>query len=160
MRRAQAAYFTPPHLSEALLGLVRGEGFDPLRQSAIDPAAGGAAFLSTLAGQMHALGMKPRQIIGRLRRFEIDRGLASLSERLIGDRIGTSIADGSIVSVKEALRAKLTAKYDLVIANPPYGRVSPADVRDDVWQHVCHPGHLNKYALFTELASGSRSHVG
>jgi hypothetical protein len=30
---------------------VRGEGFDPLRQSAIDPAAGGAAFLSTLAAK-------------------------------------------------------------------------------------------------------------
>lgn len=44
LRRTQATYFTPPHLSTALVRLVRQHGFDPLRHTAIDPAAGGAAF--------------------------------------------------------------------------------------------------------------------
>ena len=67
VRRAQAAYFTPPHLSQALLRLVRNEGFDPRQHSAIDPAAGGAAFLSTLAAEMRASGAEPKDIVGRLR---------------------------------------------------------------------------------------------
>jgi adenine-specific DNA-methyltransferase len=151
VRRAQAAYFTPPHLSQALLRLVRNEGFDPLYQKAIDPAAGGAAFLSTLAGEMRASGAEPKDIISRLSGIEIDRGLARLSEALIAARIDHPIVKGSLVTVKDALRAKHCDTYDLVIANPPYGRVSPAELRSQTWQQVCHPGHVNKYALFAEL---------
>lgn len=49
VRRAQATYFTPPHLSQALLRLVRNAGFDPARHTAIDPAA----------------GARPKSIVGR-----------------------------------------------------------------------------------------------
>ncbi|HEY1745733.1 MAG TPA: N-6 DNA methylase [Xanthobacteraceae bacterium] len=151
IRRAQATYFTPPHLSRALLKLVRDAGFDPLHHTAIDPAAGGAAFLSTLAAEMHSAGAKPASIFSRLHGMEIDRGLAKLSEALIAARVGMRIREGSLVAVKDALRARLAATYDLVIANPPYGRISPSEVSTDKWRDVCHPGHLNKYALFAEL---------
>jgi adenine-specific DNA-methyltransferase len=151
VRRAQATYFTPPHLSKALLRLVRNEGFDLLRHNAIDPAAGGAAFLSTLAAEMSVSGAKPKDIVRRLHGVEIDHGLARLSEQLVSARIGYTIKRGSLVTIKDALRARLSDTYDLVIANPPFGRVFPAEMRDNTWQDVCHPGHINKYALFTEL---------
>ena len=152
VRRAQAAYFTPPHLAQALLGLVRDSGFDPLHHTAIDPAAGGAAFLSTLAAEMREAGATPSRIFSRLHGMEIDRGLARLSEALIAARVGKSVQKkGSLVVVKDALRTKLVATYDLVIANPPYGRISPTDLSTDKWRDVCHPGHLNKYAVFAEL---------
>ncbi|MDH6259687.1 N-6 DNA methylase [Bradyrhizobium sp. BR13661] len=149
-RRAQATYFTPPNLSKALIRLARNEGFDPLRHAAIDPAAGGAAFLSTLAGEMRELGASPRDILQRLHGIEIDRGLARVSEALIADRINGTIPSGSVVEVRDALKARHTKNYDLVIANPPYGRISVDELRDKAWEDVCHPGHINKYALFTE----------
>ena len=151
VRRAQATYFTPPHLSEALLRLVSSAGFDPLCHSAIDPAAGGAAFLSTLAAKMRASGATQRDILRRLRGVEIDRGLARLSEELISARIKYPIPCGSLVTAKDALRARLSDAYDLVIASPPYGRVFPGELRSNAWQDVCHPGHINRYALFAEL---------
>ena len=127
-------------------------GFDPLHHTAIDPAAGGAAFLSTLAAEMREAGATPSRIFSRLHGIEIDRGLARLSEALIAARVGKSVQKkGSLVVVKDALRAKLVATYDLVIANPPYGRISPTDLSTDKWRDVCHPGHLNKYAVFAEL---------
>lgn len=150
VRRAQAAYFTPPNLSKALIRLVREQGFDPLRHTAIDPAAGGAAFLSTLAGEMRELGASPKDILRRLHGIEIDRGLARLSEALIADRADGAIATGSVVEVRDALKARYTATYNLVIANPPYGRISADVLRGDAWRDVCHPGHINKYALFAE----------
>jgi adenine-specific DNA-methyltransferase len=150
VRRAQAAYFTPPNLSKALIRLVRNEGFDPLSHTAIDPAAGGAAFLSTLAGEMRELGASPREILRRLHGIEIDRGLARLSEALIADRIMGRIATGSVVEVRDALKARHNTQYNLVIANPPFGRISANSLRDEAWRDVCHPGHINKYALFAE----------
>jgi adenine-specific DNA-methyltransferase len=150
VRRAQAAYFTPPNLSKALLRLVRNQGFDPLCHTAIDPAAGGAAFLSTLAGEMREMGVPPRDTLRRLHGIEIDRGLARLSEALIADRITARIATGSVVEVRDALRARHNIKYNLVIANPPFGRIPADALPDETWRNVCHPGHINKYALFAE----------
>ena len=48
----------------------------------------------------------------------------------------------------DALRTPILASYDLVIANPPYGRVSLDDVTGTDWESISHSGHINKYALF------------
>ncbi|MBE0705347.1 MAG: SAM-dependent methyltransferase, partial [Afipia sp.] len=56
-----------------------------------------------------------------------------------------------IIVVDDALKAKIPAAYGLVIANPPYGRVSIEEVRGRAWRRVAHSGHINKYALFAEL---------
>ena len=54
--------------------------------------------------------------------------------------------------VGDALVTSVEVAYDLVIANPPYGRVSPDEVQGSYWRRVSHKGHINKYALFTELS--------
>jgi len=150
VRRSQATYFTPPSVADAVVDMAIAAGFDLARDDVLDPAAGGAAFLSTLAGRMSIAELPPREVSHRLNGIEIDEGLAVLSRRLIAERLGTPLSREVIVA-GDALRYPIPASYGLVIANPPYGRVSLDDVSGNAWKHVAHRGHVNKYALFTEL---------
>jgi adenine-specific DNA-methyltransferase len=151
-RQQKAAYFTPPNLSRSILELAKQQGFDPLKHSVMDPAAGGAAFLSTIAAEMRVAGVTPTRALTRLNGMEIDSGLARLSESLIGHRLGKSVAQGSIVTCRDSLSLRECDQYDLVVANPPYGRLFLSSIIGNRWKPVCHPGHLNKYGLFTELS--------
>lgn len=151
VRRERAAYFTPPYLAQGLIKILCDAGFDLRRHTAIDPAAGGAAFLSIIASQMKDSGSTPASIVSRLRGFEIDCGLARLSEALIADRIGKDVAKGAVVAVRNSLRTREKKRYDLVIANPPFGRISPSELSRTQWERVCHSGHVNKYAMFADL---------
>lgn len=150
-RRSKATYFTPPHLARSIIALACKNGFDIKKHTAIDPAAGGAAFLSTLASQMRESGLAASSITNRLSGVELDSGLASLSEALIGDQLGIEIAKRAIVTVGNSLKRIPNKRFDLVLANPPYGRISLDDTTKGQWEEVCHPGHINKYALFTAL---------
>jgi len=150
-RRDQAAYFTPPYLAATVLDLAVEYGFDLGAGSVLDPAAGGAAFLSTIAARMTAAGVAPRQAAGRLLGVEIDPGLARISRTLIAERLvvgGVSYVD---VQVGDALRRRWKAEFDLVVANPPYGRITPAVLAGDHWKKVADSGNINKYAVFVEL---------
>lgn len=151
VRRDQATYFTPPYLAQGLVRILCAAGFDLQKHTAIDPAAGGAAFLSIIAAQMRDAGLAPASIVRRIRGFEIDGGLARLSEALIADRIDKDVARGSVVSVRNSLKAREKKKYDLVIANPPFGRISLSELPRSQWESVCHSGHINKYAVFADL---------
>ncbi|HEY2445657.1 MAG TPA: N-6 DNA methylase, partial [Rhizomicrobium sp.] len=150
-RRSKATYFTPPHLARSIVALACKNGFDIKKHTAIDPAAGGAAFLSTLASQMRAGGSDASSITKHLCGIELDSGLATLSETLIGDQLGTEIKKRAIVAVGNSLRRIPDKKFDLVLANPPYGRIFLGGTSKSQWKDVCHPGHINKYALFTKL---------
>jgi adenine-specific DNA-methyltransferase len=151
LRREQAAYFTPPHLADAIIDLAIDAGFDPTNHKVLDPAAGGAAFLSTIVGRRLDLGLSRAGAIKGLHGFEIDPGLAQISIGLIADRVRYSFSR-QIVKVCDALTADYQPDYDLVIANPPYGRIKPGDVDEKYWGNVAHRGHVNKYALFAELS--------
>lgn len=150
-RRDQATYFTPPHLAEAVIDLAVEAGFDVAHHKALDPAAGGASFLSTIAGRKLELGVPASQAASGLRGIEIDAGLAEISRALIADRLGRPTPK-ELISVTDALSVRARACYDLVIANPPYGRVSPDDLPDKRWANVAYGGHVNKYALFADLS--------
>lgn len=150
VRKSQATYFTPPNLAELVIDLSIEAGFDVTRHDVLDPAAGGAAFLSTLAARAKEVGADPVEASYRLNGIEIDRGLAALSRKLISDRLGAKTPRGMIVT-GDALRMKIPAAYDLVIANPPYGRIPEYEASDLAWSEVCYRGHINKYALFVEL---------
>lgn len=150
VRKDQATYFTPPSLAEAVIDLAVEAGYDIQTHDVLDPAAGGAAFLSTLAARAEEVGIDPVAASYHFNGIEIDRGLAALSRSLIADRLGTRTRRGMIIS-GDALRTKIPATYHLVIANPPYGRMSEIPASDLPWEEVCHRGHINKYALFVEL---------
>lgn len=150
VRRSQATYFTPPTVADAVVDLAIEAGFDLANDDVLDPAAGGAAFLSTLAGRMAAVGLPASEVAYRLNGIEIDEGLAALSRRLIAERLGAPLPRDVIIT-GDALRVPIPASYGLVIANPPYGRMSMEDVLGKAWRRVAHSGHINKYALFAEL---------
>lgn len=149
-RRSQAAYFTPPHLARGVIGLAQKEGFDLRTHTVVDPAAGGAAFLSMVAGHMRAARSTGANIAKRLAGMEIDSGLARLAERLIAERLSIEVRTGEIVKHRDSLTIRSPQQFDLVIANPPYGRVLDAPSSRH-WAQVCHAGHINKFALFAEL---------
>jgi len=149
--RDQAAYFTPPYLANAVLSLAVEYGFDLRSGSVLDPAAGGAAFLSTIAARMSIEGAKPSKIARRLRGVEIDPGLARISRALIAERLMLGGVFSIDVRVADALRRRWKAEFDLVVANPPYGRITPAALTGDHWKKVAHSGNINKYAVFAEL---------
>ena len=151
VRRNQAAYFTPPYLANAVLDLAVQYGFDLGSGSVLDPAAGGAAFLSTVAARMVAEAPKASQVEARLRGVEIDPGLARISRALIAERLGLSGVSLIDVQVGDALRRRWKPEFDLVVANPPYGRITPAVLTGDHWRKVAHSGNINKYAVFVEL---------
>jgi len=150
VRRSQATYFTPPTVADAVVDLAIAAGFDLAKEDVLDPAAGGAAFLSTLAGRMSSAGLQPTEVAHRLNGVEIDEGLTLLSRRLIAERLGTPLPRDIIVT-GDALRTPILASYGLVIANPPYGRMSIDDVHGTAWKKIAHSGHINKYAVFAEL---------
>lgn len=150
VRRSQATYFTPPTVADAVIDLAIEAGFDLAKDTVLDPAAGGAAFLSTLAGRMAILGLNSEEVAYRLNGIEIDVGLTTLSSCLIAERMGSPLPRQVIIN-GDALRVTIPASYGLVIANPPYGRVALEDARTEAWQKVAHSGHINKYALFTEF---------
>ncbi|NTE55801.1 N-6 DNA methylase [Agrobacterium tumefaciens] len=149
-RRAQAAYFTRPDLAEAVIDLAIDHGFKLHKHNVLDPAAGGAAFLSLIAQRMYAEGIDPADIASRLNGTEVDPCLAEMSESLISEQLD-GFRDRRIVTIGDSLRTEFPASYDLVIANPPYGRISPKDLDNDHWMRVSHSGHINKYAVFAEL---------
>lgn len=151
VRRDQAAYFTPPYLANAVLDLAVEYGFDLKTGSVLDPAAGGAAFLSTIAARMAASGAKPDQITDRLRGVDIDPGLARISRGLIADRLGLGGVSTIDMQVSDALRRRWKPEFDLVVANPPYGRITPSALTGEHWKKVAHSGNINKYAVFVEL---------
>ena len=150
-RREQAAYFTPPYLANAVLNLAVEYGFDLTAGSLLDPAAGGAAFLSIIAARMTAEGVDANQVACRLRGVDIDPGLARISRGLIAKRLGLGGVSTIDVLVGDALRRRWKPEFDLVVANPPYGRITPAVLTGNYWKKVAHSGNINKYAVFVEL---------
>ena len=152
VRRRQAAYFTPAPLARRLIDLVEAQGCNLRRASVFDPAAGGAAFLSTVAAHMVTLGRPPKEVAKALSGLDVDGDLAGLARDLISQRLdGVALAPDRLAQA-DALRAPVTALHDLVLVNPPFGRRMGADLEGIDWSGVASPGHVNIYALFVEVA--------
>ncbi|MDH7810018.1 adenine-specific DNA-methyltransferase [Rhizobium sp. AN67] len=149
-RRAQAAYFTPPYLANAVIDMALDHGFDIKKHNVLDPAAGGAAFLSLIADRMYRAGLPREDIAARLNGIEIDERLARMSEFLIAEQL-EGFRSRQIVTVGDSIHAQTDGSYDLVIANPPYGRMRPNELPEGRWGKVAYGNHINKYAIFTEL---------
>jgi adenine-specific DNA-methyltransferase len=156
LRREKATYFTPPAIVRHLIRYTEQAGLDLKTARVIDPAAGGAAFVSSLAGRMTELGCGIEDIRARVSGIEIDPHLAILGEALVCDRLGQRYGNGGtteLVRIGDSLAVDEAASYDAVFVNPPYGRILglSGEVSPE-WQAVSAPGHVNKYALFIDLA--------
>ncbi|MGY3133444.1 hypothetical protein ACVWZM_004126 [Bradyrhizobium sp. USDA 4501] len=141
-RERLGAYFTPPYLAAHVLRRLTAHGYDPMRHSIIDPAAGGAAFLAPLHGLISRSlqGGDQRKVLTLLRGIEIDRRLAQVSKDLLAWRVALARGADSpserdrqavenCVEVADTLGTVATGKYDVVVGNPPYMRIGREDYR-------------------------------
>lgn len=156
------AYYTPPCLVERLLDLAEEAGTDWSTARILDPATGAGAFMVQIASRMSSAmdGVEPgialRSIAARLAGFEIDpiaAGLAQASlEIMLHDlafAAGQPVA--CLVEVCDTLAKPPRPNFDLVVGNPPYGRVSLSAEQRQAFSRSLF-GHANLYGLFTDTA--------
>lgn len=162
-RSSLGVYYTPPALVARLLDQSTAAGIDWSRCRVLDPACGGGAFLAPVARRIISQletcspSILVKNIGTRLRGYELDPFAAWLSQVTL-DAVMLPIVTkaGSrlpvVVSVTDSLTKRVPReKFDLVIGNPPYGKVRLApDLRQQYRRSLF--GHANLYGLFTDVA--------
>ena len=161
-RGSLGAFYTPPALATRLLDRATEEGVDWRTARVLDPAAGGGAFLvqaalrmrETLAERDPAAALA--EIGSRLRGLELDSNAACLAQGALEVAL-CDLSDASrrnapaMVRVCDTLDEPPHEEFDLVVGNPPYGRVAlTADQRRRYARSLY--GHANLYGVFTDIA--------
>ena len=163
VRARQGAYYTPPALCEGLLDMATEAGVDWRTARILDPACGGGAFLSPVARRM-ARSLRDceakiavQTIQRRLHGFELDSFAAWMSQVFLDVTLSdlchlAGMRLNSVVRVCDSLEQTVDGeKFDLVVGNPPYGRITlPAESRKKFQRSLF--GHANLYGVFTDLA--------
>lgn len=160
-RARHGVYYTPPALANRLIDLADHGKVDWATARVLDPAAGCGAFLVPAALRMaRALkGTEPalalRSISHRLRGLELDPVAAWISGVMVEAALLPLVRAGGQrlcpCRAGDALSAPVASEFDLVIGNPPYGRLTLApEVRARFARSLY--GHANLYALFMDLA--------
>jgi adenine-specific DNA-methyltransferase len=173
-RAANGVYYTPPLLAARLIDRATAAGVDWRTARVLDPACGGGAFLAPVARRIvAALGdCEPRialaNVAQRLRGYEIDPFAAWLSQvaldavvlpltRACGGRLPNVVRVCDTLDMAGSADAAapedsaLTELFDLVIGNPPYGRVRLGAAQRRGFERSLF-GHANLYGLFTDVA--------
>lgn len=163
VRSRLGAYYTPPSLSARLLDLADSAGTNWRTCRALDPACGGGAFLGPIASRMaRGLCELPKDeivasIAERLSGLEIDPFAAWLSQVFLELQLAKSLRRSStklprLVEVCDSLeRCPTVGSFDLVVGNPPYGRVRLRPELREQFRRSLY-GHANLYGVFTDLA--------
>lgn len=161
-RGALGAFYTPTALSSRLLDQATEEGIDWRSARVLDPAAGGGAFLLQSASRMREAlsGGEPALVAGRIASrllgLEVDPHAAGLAqgalEVMLSDLAAASGRAAPImVRVCDALEEPPQETFDLVVGNPPYGRVTLAAEQRRRYARSLY-GHANLYGVFTDIA--------
>jgi len=162
-RSELGVYYTPPTVARRLIENAGAAGrlsWETCR--ALDPACGGGAFLAPIARRMLAAmegadrRVALRSLSERLRGFEVDPLAAWLSRIFLDVTISQVLGtpppeDFDVVTVCDSLHQTADASFDLVIGNPPYGRVQLSKKQRERFGRSLY-GHANLYALFLDLA--------
>ena len=138
------------------------QGIDWTRARVLDPASGGGAFLLPAAERMIAAlpeaepAFVLRQIGTRLVGLELDPYAAGFGQNAIELLLAdvTSAAGRpapTVVRVADTLEEAPSARFDLVIGNPPYGRVTLTPAQRQRFARGLY-GHANLYGVFTDIA--------
>ena len=163
-RATHGIFYTPPQLVDRLLLMAEEASIDWNKVRVLDPACGGGAFLLPVALRMVAALKRSnptfilQQIGARLHGFELDPFGAWLAQAALELALQNVIraagrAAPKIVEVRDSLDIGPSdiGRFDLVIGNPPYGRVTPDPDRRAFYKRSVY-GHANLYGLFTDAA--------
>jgi len=162
-RSRLGVYYTPPGLARRLLDMATAAGADWRSCRVVDPACGGGAFLAPIARRIlsESRGLGARQIVrsigSRVRGLEIDPFAAWASQVILELTLMGACREAGerlpiVVAVCNSLLTEVDeGGFDVVIGNPPYGRVTLSpEVRERYRRGLY--GHANLYGLFTDLA--------
>ena len=163
-RAEHGVFYTPPALVEHLLDMATAAGTDWRSARVLDPACGGGGFLIAGATRMvAALGdtdpaLVLKHLEHRLHGFEQDPFGAWLAQAALDFRLA-SLARAArrevplVVGTRDSLdmRPEEGGSFDLVVGNPPYGRVTLPLSRRAAFARSVY-GHANLYGLFTDAA--------
>lgn len=161
-RSQRGVFYTPPALAERLLDQAEAAGLDWTKARVLDPAAGAGAFLIPAARRMlNALGpctpaVAVQNLSARLHGYELDPFSAWMSHVFIeAEALPLIVKSGrrlsTIVTVCDSLSVDLEDAFDLVVGNPPFGRMKlPAERRQRFARSLF--GHANLYGLFMDLS--------
>ncbi len=162
-RAKHGIFYTPPALAERLLDQAEAAGLDWTDARILDPAAGAGAFLIPAAQRLlrtferSAPATALQRLCERLRGFELDPFAAWLGQVFIEAAALPLIAESGqrpsqLITVCDSLSKDNDLEaFDLVIGNPPFGRVSlPSKQRSRFARSLY--GHANLYGIFMDLA--------
>lgn len=161
-RGVLGAFYTPPALVGRLVALAEEAGVDWAKARVLDPAAGGGAFMLPVAARMIAAldGSEPRVILAqierRLKGLELDPHAAGFAQTALDLLLAPLCREAGrlaprLVEVADTLERAPKADYDLVIGNPPYGRVRLTTEQRQRYARSLY-GHANLYGVFTDIA--------
>ncbi|RRN74601.1 HsdM family class I SAM-dependent methyltransferase [Agrobacterium deltaense] len=156
------AFYTPPALTKRLLDLADEGGVDWATARVLDPASGGGAFLLEAASRMRDALRESEpafvlaQIGNRLAGFELDPHAAWLSQAALDIYLSDlALVSGRdiplCVKVCDTLEETPVPVYDLVVGNPPYGRITLTTAQRLRFARGLY-GHANLYGIFTDIA--------
>ena len=161
-RSELGAFCTPPALSVRLLDLAEDEGVDWRDARVLDPACGGGAFLLQAAHRIRLAltGSEPAFVLSHLGThllgLELDPCAAGLAQAALEVALADlAVASGRpvprLVKVCDTLEEPPSPSFDLVVGNPPYGRLTlTAEQRQRFARGLY--GHANLYGVFTDIA--------
>ncbi|ABC23288.1 Eco57I restriction-modification methylase domain-containing protein [Rhodospirillum rubrum] len=161
-RGALGAFYTPIALVERLLDRATEEGADWAGLRLLDPAAGGGAFLLGAVARIRAAlaGCEPAFILGRIGArvlgLEVDARAAALAQAAL-DILLADLAQAAgrpppvVLRVADTLEIPADPSFDLVVGNPPYGRVGLTPAQRARFGRGLY-GHANLYGVFTDIA--------
>jgi adenine-specific DNA-methyltransferase len=162
-RSTNGVFYTPPAVVRRLLDSATEAGVDWKSCRVLDPACGGGAFVGPLARRMVA-SLKGsdrrfvlRSLSTRLKGYEIDSFAAWMSavflDATLNEELGFA-GDESFAPIEvcdSLIRDGAEPEFDLIVANPPYGRVKLTAELREVYKRSLY-GHANLYGLFLDLA--------
>lgn len=162
-----AAHFTPPHIARYTINRAEELGFNLASSRILDPASGGAAFLTPLSAalieKLRNQGKTDAEIglhiSKHLSGIEIDDNLTTLSALILNDFISKRLPKhkkdlSALILNEDSLRVVgRDNAYDAVVSNPPYGKIlnPPASILERFADSLTDK-HVNKYALFIRLS--------
>jgi hypothetical protein len=159
---SRGVFYTPMSIVKKMIDTSEMHGVDFKTAKVIDPASGGSAFLAPLCRRMIDLERFPNpddavtDLAHRLKGIEVDPFAAWLSQFLLDCELVFIVPRArkppTLVQVADALRIPVSefGGYDLVIGNPPYGKIpTDAFLKERYGESLY--GHVNIYQLFYHL---------
>jgi adenine-specific DNA-methyltransferase len=164
-RSANGVFYTPPLLASRLIESAQKAGVNWSTARVLDPACGSGVFLLQVARKIRKelVGVTSTELLEglqqRLKGMELDPFGGWLSQVFIEIEFRKEILEVKFickpfVSIGNSLETNIKPeiqKYDLVIGNPPYGKLKLTDQLRQRFKGSLY-GHPNLYGLFTHLS--------